>query len=182
MEFFEVLRARRSVRSYRSDVPDAALVDKVLEAGIMAPSAGNRQPWEFVIIQADMALKQALVNTTHRGNSWLNGQHQDWIAEAPVLIVVCADVQRSVARYGWDTGYKLVREDISAAVENMLLAAVALGLASCWIGGFDPVAVSALLKLPELVAPIAMLPLGYAGTEAVAPPKRPLDEVVRARR
>ena len=181
MDFFDVVEARRSVRKYRPDPVATELVDRVLRAGIMAPSAGNRQPWEFVVVERDAALKQAIVHTTFRGNSWAGGNHQDWLAEAPVLIVVCVDVQRSMSRYGWQQSQKLIIEDSAAAVENMLLAAVALGLASCWIGGFDPVALSTALQLPEMLAPLAVLPLGYAVQEATAPPKRSLDEVIRAR-
>ncbi len=182
MDFWDVLRSRRSVRSYRPDPVPAGMVDRVLEAGILAPSAGNRQPWEFVVVQEDAALKQEIVNTTYRGNSWRNGQTQAWLLEAPVLIVVCANVPRTVSRYGWETGHRLIREDISAAVENMLLAAVALGLGSCWIGGFDPVALSAALALPEMLAPLAVLPLGYPAAAPPGPPKLALDAVVHARR
>ncbi len=181
MDFFEVIQARRSVRKYRPDPVDTKLVDKVLQAGIMAPSAGNRQPWEFIVVERDAALKQAITQTTYRGNSWAGGAHQDWLAQAPVLIVVCADVQRSMSRYGWQHSQKLIVEDIAAAVENMLLAATALGLASCWVGGFDPVALSTALELPELITPLAVLPLGYAAQPAVAPARRSLDDVVRAR-
>lgn len=180
-DFFAVVQARRSVRKYRPDPVTPELVDRVLQAGIMAPSAGNRQPWEIVVVERDADLKQAIVRTTYRGNSWAGGSHQDWLAEAPVLIVVCADVQRSMSRYGWQHSQKLIIEDIAAAVENMLLAATALGLASCWIGGFDPVALSTALQLPETVAPLAVLPLGYAAAEVTSPPKRSLSDVVRAR-
>ena len=181
MDFFDVIKARRSVRHYTPAAVDPALVDQVIEAGILAPSAGNRQPWEFVVIEHDAALKQAVVDTTFRGNSWTHGQSQDWLLEAPVLLVVCADVVRSVSRYGWQQSQKLIVEDIAAAVENMLLAATALGLSSCWIGGFDAVALSACLGLPELVAPIAILPLGYGAQAPTSPAKRTLAEVVRAR-
>jgi nitroreductase len=181
MDFFDVLRARRSVRHYKPDPVDPALVDRVLEAAVLAPSAGNRQPWEFVVIESDANLRIAVVSTTYAGNSWSTGGHQEWLSEAPVLVVVCADVQRSAGRYGWQHSHDLIIEDISAAVENMLLAAVDLGLGSCWIGGFDPVALHKCLDLPELVAPLAILPLGYPDGETGAPSKRPLAELVRRR-
>jgi nitroreductase len=181
MDFFDVVRARRSVRHYRPDPIDPALVDQVLEAGILAPTAGNRQPWTFVVIERDAALKQGVVRTTFRGNSWLSGKAQEWLLEAPVLIVVCAEVERSISRYGWRQAQELITEDVSAAVENMLLAAVALGLGSCWIGGFDPVALGSCLDLPPLVSPIAILPLGFAAVPANALAKRALAEVIRAR-
>jgi nitroreductase len=181
MEFFEVLAARRSVRHYKPDPVSGDLVERVLAAGITAPSAGNRQPWEFVVIEKDAALKEAVVRCTFRGNSWVGGRSQAWLAEPPVLIVVCADVRRSISRYGWQQAQRLILEDISAVVENMLLAAVALGLASCWVGGFDEVALSSALQLPELITPLAVVPLGYGVEGETLPAKRTLDEVIRAR-
>src|SRR5512137_2229822 len=150
MDFFDVIAARRSVRTYLPDMPSDSDIRKVLEAGMAAPSAGNRQPWEFIVVEKDRALQEAIVKTTYRGNSWLTGQPQSWLLEAPVLIVVCGVPQRSAARYGWEHTSKLIYQDTSAAIENMLLAATALGLASCWIGGYDMVALSAALHLPEL--------------------------------
>lgn len=180
MDFFDVVRTRRSVRSYRADPVDDELIRQVLQAGMAAPSAGNRQPWEFIVIREDRALKEAIANVTYRGNSFITGEHQTWLTQAPVLIVICANVQRSAARYGWEHAYKIVLQDIAAAVENMLLAATALGLASCWVAGFDQVALAALLNVPELVPPIAILPLGYATAMPTPPPKLDPKELVRA--
>lgn len=181
MDFFDVIQARRSIRHYRPDPVDPALVDRVLEAGLLVPSAGNRQPWGYVVVERDAGLKQAVVSTTFRGNMWVNSRPQDWIGEAPVVIVVCADVQRSISRYGWLQSQELILEDIAAAVENMLLAAVALGLASCWVGGFDHVGLARCLGLAEMVEPLAILPLGYAEHSPTPPAKRLLADVIRAR-
>jgi len=180
MDFFDVVAARRSVRSYKPDMPADDLINKVLQAGMMAPTAGNKQPWEFIVIQKDQTLKEAIVKTTYRGNSWLNGQPQAWLLEAPLLIVVCGNVQRCAARYGWEHASKLLYQDTAAAIENMLLAATALGLASCWIGGYDMVALMNLLKLPELIPPLAILPLGYAAQPANTPAKLEPSTLIRA--
>lgn len=180
MEFFDVVRARRSVRAYQPTVPAEDLIRQVLAAGMLAPSAGNRQPWEFIIVRDDLALKNAIVDTTYRGNSWANGLHQEWLRQAPVLIVVCANIERSAARYGWEHATKLVYQDTAACIENMLLAATALGLASCWVGGYDTVALSNALKLPPLVPPIGFLPLGYEAGKQPTPNKLAPESLIRA--
>jgi nitroreductase len=180
MDFFDVVRARRSVRSYLPDPPAESLIRQVLEAGMLAPSAGNRQPWEFIIVRDDQELKKAIVQTTYRGNSWQNGLHQDWLLQAPVLIVVCGNVERSAARYGWEHAHKILYQDTAACIENMLLAATALGLASCWIGGYDMVALMNLLKLPPMVPPVGFLPLGYAAAQPTMPAKLEPASLIRA--
>ena len=180
VDFFDVVNERRSVRSYLPDMPGDDVIKKVLEAGMAAPSAGNRQPWEFIVVQKDRELKEAITNTTYRGNSWQNRQTQAWLLEAPLLIIVCGVPQRCASRYGWDHAQKLLLQDTAAAIENMLLAATALGLASCWVGGFDMVALTNLLHLPEFVPPLAILPLGYASRPHARPAKLEPDSLVRA--
>jgi nitroreductase len=176
VEFFDVVRERRSVRSYLPDMPADSQIRQVLEAGMAAPSAGNRQPWEFIVVQKDNELKRAIAGVTFRGNSWQNRQSQEWLLEAPILIIVCGVPQRSAARYGWDNTQKLLLQDTAAAIENMLLAATALGLASCWVGGFDMVALINLLHLP----PLAILPLGFAAKPQTKPAKLEPDSLIRA--
>jgi nitroreductase len=180
VDFFDVVNERRSVRSYLPDMPADSLIQQVLEAGMAAPSAGNRQPWEFIVVQKDNELKRAIAGVTFRGNSWQNRQTQEWLLEAPVLIIVCGVPERSAARYGWDGAQKLLLQDTGAAIENMLLAATALGLASCWVGGFDMVALISLLHLPEFVPPIAILPLGYAARPHAKPAKLDHESLIRA--
>jgi nitroreductase len=180
-DFFDVLRARRSVRSYTDQIPDEAQLALFLEAGIQAPSAGNMQPWEFVVVQANQDLKTAIVNTTYAGNSHEDGKPQGWLSQPPILVVVCGNIKRSAARYGWDAAQRLAYQDISAAIENMLLAATAMDLGSCWIGGFSETALTELLDLPTGVVPIAILPLGYPARVSPAPPRLEIDDVVRAR-
>ena len=179
-DFFEVLQARRSVRSFLPKAPDQALLRQVLQAGTWAPTAGNMQPWEFIIVQRDQALKEAIVNTTYVGNSPKDGRPQRWILQAPVLIIVCCNLKRTAARYGWEAAQRLVYQDVSAAVENMLLTITALGLGSCWVGGFDINALKVLLQLPKHIEPMAILPVGYPAKVPSPPPRLSLDEIVRA--
>ena len=164
MDVFEAIRGRRSIRSFRpEDVPDE-LVEKLIDCARWAPSAGNLQPWEFVVVR-DPQTKKALARAAL-------GQH--FIAEAPVVIVVCADQKRS----GWGYGKRGIQlyclQDTAAATQNMLLAAHALGLGACWVGAFDEENVASILRLPEGIRPVAVVPVGYP---AEAPPPRPRRSV-----
>jgi nitroreductase len=167
MEFAEVLAARRSVRHFnpKLEVTNADIT-ALLEAAVSAPSAGNIQPWRFFVVRSEDA-KARLAGAVHQG----------WATKAPVAIVVCADTRPCQARYG-DRGSALYCiQDTAAAVENILLAAVDRGLASCWIGAFDEKAVAAAIGAAPLVIPVAILPVGHRAESAGRPARRPLPEV-----
>lgn len=170
MEFAEVVRRRRSVRRFKPDpVPREKLV-QLLEGAISAPSAGNVQPWRFLVIE-DPGRRRALAAAALR---------QNWIAGAPALIVVLADLERAAASYG-SRGVELYAlQDTAAAVQNLLLGAVDAGLAACWVGAFSESEVSRILELPAGLRPVAMVPVGRAEKN---PPPRPsrrsLNEVVQ---
>jgi len=172
MDVIEAIKTRRSVRRFkRQPVPDD-LINMIIESGIWAPSAGNLQPWEFVIVK-DEDLKLRLAKAA---------LHQMWIAEAPVVIVACANERRSQLGYG-ERGRRLYCIcDVSAAVQNMLLTAHALGLASCWVGAFHDDEVAELLELPPGVRPIAILPIGYPAESPPPPPRRGAKEVIHLNR
>jgi nitroreductase len=167
MEFADVIATRRSVRHFDSKraVSDTD-VRALLEAGVRAPSAGNIQPWRFHVVRS-AAAKERLAAALH----------QRWATAAPVTIVVSVDPRPCAARYG-DRGEQLYSiQDTAAAVENILLAAVARGLASCWIGAFDEEAVREAIGAVSPVTPIAILPIGYSAEAAGRPARRPLDEI-----
>jgi len=155
--------SRRSVRAFTGeDLPDSE-VEKLIEAACLAPSAGNNQPWGFVIVRDDGA-KLRLVEAAHG---------QSFMGTAPVVIVVCADPKRTTPRYG-DRGLNLYCiQDTAAAVENILLTAAYNGLGTCWIGAFDEAAAAEAVGLPEDVRPVAMIPVGYP---AQSPDRRPRRE------
>jgi nitroreductase len=134
-------------------------ITQILDAGTHAPSAGNIQDWRFVVIK-DRGKRIQLAEAS---------MSQMWIADAPVLIVVCTNMDKISERYG-DRGRDLYSiQDTAAAVQNMLLAAHALGLASCWIGSFSEDAVTHILKIPEDVRPVAILPIGYPSEKRPMP-------------
>jgi nitroreductase len=169
MDFWQVIENRHSVRSFdpEVDVPQE-MVEELLTAATRAPSAGNRQSWHFYVVR-DQALRDGLAAAAH-------GQH--FISQAPVAIVVCADAEKSAARYG-DRGRGLYcLQDTAAAVEHILLAAVALGLGSCWVGAFDEAAASTALGLPGRHRPVAILPIGRPAREGGGRTSREPMEVV----
>ncbi|MDD3824966.1 MAG: nitroreductase family protein [Anaerolineae bacterium] len=169
MDFWQVLEARYSVRRFdpATDVPPET-VERILQAAIRAPSAGNRQPWHFYVVR-DAALRSGLAAAAFG---------QEYVAQAPVAIVVCADADQSAARYH-ERGRELYcLQDTAAAATHILLAAVALGLGSCWIGAFDEGQAAAVLELPSRHRPVAILPIGRpAGERGGATSREPLESV-----
>jgi nitroreductase len=103
--------------------------------------------------------------------------HQRWAAAAPLVIVVAVDPRPCAARYGDRGEYLYAIQDTAAAAENILLAAVDRGLASCWIGAFDQVAVAEAIGAAAPITPVAVLPIGYSAESAGRPARRPLAEV-----
>jgi len=169
-DFWQVLTGRRSVRAFeRSQNVSDEQVQQLLQAAIAAPSAGNMQPWFFYVVR-DLEVRRRLARA-----AW----GQDFVAEAPVAIVVCAEPERSARRYA-DRGRELYcLQDTAAATENILLTAVALGLAACWVGAFDEAAAAQALHLPPTQRPVAILPIGHPAESPARRPRRPLSEVSR---
>lgn len=167
MEFSEVLAKRRSVRHFNTklDVSDED-IRALIEAAVIAPTAGNIQPWRFTVvrsIEARERLAEAL--------------RQKWATTAPVVIVVSVDPRPCYARYG-DRGERLYAiQDSAVAANNILMAAVDRGLASCWIGAFDTDAVRVAIGALAPIEPVAILPVGYSAESAGRPARRPLSEV-----
>jgi nitroreductase len=151
------IKTRRSIRKYKPvPVPEAQL-RQVLEAGRIAPSAGNRQPWKFIVVR-DPATRQALVPAC---------RNQAFVGEAGAIIVACAP----------DEALRWHMVDIGIAVDHMTLAAHELGLGSCWIGAFDPDQVKAILGIPAEVKVVCVLPVGVPDMDGVPKPRKDFDEV-----
>jgi nitroreductase len=153
----DVIR-RRSIRKYRpSEIPREHLLE-ILEAGRLAPSAGNRQPWRFIVVR-DPDQRRRLAEAA-RG--------QMFIADAAAVLVAIADPEASP---------RWCEKDVMIAMENMVLAATELGYGSCYIGAFEEEGVKSLLKIPDGLRVVALLPIGVPDE---APPQRPrkgLNEV-----
>ncbi|MDH5442977.1 MAG: nitroreductase family protein [Hadesarchaea archaeon] len=172
MDVFEAIKGRRSVREFRPDPIKEGDLKKILEAAQQAPSAGHCQPLEMVVVK-DQAQKERLARAA---------LGQTFIAEAPVAIVVCADVARTSRRYGRRGEELYCIQDTAAATQNIHLAAYALGYATCWIGAFDEGAVAKVIKAPAGVRPLAIVPIGKPAEKPSPPQRIPLSKIVREER
>jgi nitroreductase len=168
MEFFEVIKNRRSMRKYANTPVEEGKLQEILEAINRAPSAGNLQAYEVYIVRKSeqrQALSKAALD-------------QEFLAEAPLVLIFCANPMRSVERYA-ERGMELYCiQDATIACTFAMLAAKALGLDTVWIGAFNEQAVSEILLLPEILRPIAMLPIGYAGKTPNPRPRRSLKDLI----
>jgi len=160
MEVADAIESRRSIRRYADkDIPEGML-KAILRAGQMAPSAGNMQGRDFIIVKErgtrELICRAAL--------------GQEFIVEAPACIVVCANIARSSSRYG-KRGELYAVQDSAASAMNMMLMAQDLGLGTCWVGAFNEPAVSELLNIPLGVRPVALIPIGYTDESPEVPPR-----------
>jgi len=148
MEFYEVLRTRRSVRSYSgNDIPDDVLT-RVLDSARLAPSANNKQPWHFIVVR-DPERRSEMAGLC---------AGQSFIAQAPVVVVFVG--RRYMDHNSWISDNMFV-VDVTIAVDHFTLAACAEGLGTCWIGALDKGGVAGFCGLPEGIEPIMVSPLGY---------------------
>jgi len=146
----DAMMARQSVRSFsEKEVPEHIIYDIILHAH-RAPSAGNLQARDFIITD-DPYVKRSLCKAA------LN---QEFLVEAPVDIIVCANLSR-IKSYGRRGLELYCIQDSAAAVDHILLLAVEYGLATCWVGAFNESEVKTILKLPDHIRPVAIVPLGY---------------------
>jgi len=168
MDLLEAIKGRRSIREFKPDPVKDEDLKRILEAGRWAPSAGNCQPSEFVVVK-DPTVKRRLATAA---------LEETFIAEAPVVIVVCANVPRTSWRYGRRGEELYCIQDTAAATQNMLLAAYSLGYGTCWVGAFDDDAVAEVIRVPPGVRPVAIIPLGRPAERPSPPSRRPLGEIV----
>jgi nitroreductase len=179
MDVMETIYQRRSVRSFVDKaVPDDVLW-QIIEAGTWAPSAGNMQAWEFVVVK-DPEARQKVVDTTDAGITARAGVYtQEWMLAAPVIVVVCYDLKRMTARYGQKGRELLTKLDCMGCVENMLLAATHFGLGSCVAVGFDPLLLKETLPIPKEITPFLLVALGYPAHHPQPPHRLSPQDVVR---
>ncbi len=171
MELFEAIRKRRSIRQFTSQTVSDDYVNKILEAAILAPSAGNLQSCHFIVVR-----NKKLIENLSRA-AW--GQAS--VMSASLLIVVCCD-SGHIAPYGKRGTELFMLHDTGAAIENILLASTALGLGSVWVGAFDEVEAAELLGLNwNEFRPVAIIPIGFPAEEPSMPERRPLNETVEYR-
>jgi nitroreductase len=168
MDFFDVVKERHSIRAYQAQPIEPERLQRILEAINRAPSAGDLQSYEVYLVY-DAQHKTALVKAAY---------DQEFLAQAPIVLVFCAHAARSAERYG-ERGINLYCvQDATIACTFAMLAATALGLSTVWVGAFDEDEVQRVIHAPEAHRPIAMLPVGYPAGSPRPRPRRRLNELV----
>ena len=156
MKFNEVIETRRSIRKYKNTPISKEKINKILEAARIAPSAGHRQPWHFIVVENKETIKKLA--------------KREWAAEAPVMIVGLADQEASP---------RWCINDLGIAFEHIVLAATDLGLGTCWMGQSKrEELVKSLLDIPDKFRVIALTPLGVSDETPDSKDRKSLDDIV----
>lgn len=158
MEVLDAIKKRWSVRKYTQEPVPEDVLNRVLEAGRISPSAMNYQPWHFVVVR-DRKARERLTD----------GRYAKFLSDTPVVIVGCGDKRKSSEWY---------QVDVTIALQNMVTQATAEGLGTCWIGSFYEDKVKAALDIPDDFAVVAMIAMGYPSQPAQRARKaKPLEEI-----
>ena len=163
MDVYEAMEKRYSVRSYEDRPVEKDKLERVLNAGRIAPSASNKQDWKFVVVR-DAELRKALAD----------GADQQLLAKAPVVIAVVSTNPARVMR----CGVRPAPVDCAIAIDHMTLAAVAEGLGTCWIGSLNQDTCCQLLDVPPTGQIIELLVLGYPADKPKAKTRKGIEEVI----
>ncbi len=168
MDFEEILRKRHMTRVFKKDEVNEETIYKIIRNAARAPSAGHLQPWDFIVVRSKPT-KEKLAKAA---------LDQSFIVQAPVVVITCANTQRSAAIYG-DRGatfYSIV--DAAFASLTLLLTVTNLGLAACFVGAYNDQEVSKILKLPSHVRPVGIIPIGYGAEPAKKLERLPTEKLI----
>ncbi len=165
MELKDAIRERFSAREFTDQPVTASLIRELLENTTLAPSAVNYQPWHFIVVSEKEKLAEL----------W-TVYHRAWIREAPVIIVACVDHHQSWKR--GNDGHDFGEVDVAIAVDHLTLLATSAGLGTCWVCNFDAAACRKILKLPDNLQPLVLVPLGFPAKEASRKIRKPISETV----
>jgi nitroreductase len=159
MDVLEAIRVRRSIRKYRPEPIPKDKLETILEAARLAPSAANRQPWRFIVVQQEERKK----DVAKAAND------QTFLGDAGAIVVAVSDPEKSARWHEKDT---------MIALEHMVLEATALAYGTCWIASFDEDEVKSLLKIPARMKVVALLPIGVPDEKPAARQRKELSEIV----
>jgi len=163
MDLTEAIATRRSIRKFRAEEVAEEDLREILNAARLAPSANNLQPWKFVVVKNEK--KRRLIAQACFG--------QEFVGEAPVVIVACA-----ISRGGCIGNYmESWPIDVAISLTHLMLAAWGKGLGTCWIGAFDEERIKDICAIPPEVRVVAVTPLGYPMKLPQATPRRPLEKI-----
>ena len=163
--FLDLAARRYSCRAYTGDPVRDSDLDKVLEAGRLAPTAVNRQAFTIVVVR-DPDRRRAV------GEAYPKA----WLQEAPIILVVCVEPAAAWTRRD---GVNFAAIDGAIVMDHLTLCATDLGLGTCWIGAFDPDPLRKALGLPDGIDPLVMTPLGYPAKDAPEKKRKAIAELVR---
>ena len=178
MEVLEAIKARRSIRQYKTSSVDNEAIELVLEAARWAPSWANTQCWRFIVVR-DSKIKSELASVLSTNNP-----ATDAIRGAPVVIVACAELGKAGCFRSepgepvTDKGDWWYMFDVALAMQNLVLAAHSLGLGTVYIGAFDAKRVASILEVTRGFCVVGMTPLGYPAQEPGPRPRKELSEIV----
>ncbi|MGB9835109.1 MAG: nitroreductase family protein [Candidatus Saccharicenans sp.] len=164
MEFYDLIKARYSVRAYRPDPVSEDTLNRILEAARLAPTAANRQPFKLIVVR-----------TKGREEELRRLYHREWFIQAPIIIGIVALKEAAWKRRD---GKNYAEVDAAIVMDHLILAAANEGLGTCWIGAFDPAVAREIFALPDEVEPVAFTPLGYPADSPQPKKRKDLSELV----
>ena len=158
MDILEAIKGRRSIRRFKNAPLPSSLLSTLEESLLEAPSAGNLQSRRFYFVFRGETGRQ-IARAAY---------HQDFIQDAPLAVVCCADLK--IASHYGERGRSLYcLQDVAASIENLMLVAYSLGLGTVWVGAFDEKEVGKILRLPDHIRPVAIVPVGYPDENPSSP-------------
>ena len=168
MDFFEVINARHSIRKYAETPVEEEKLQIILKTAAKAPSTVDLQGYDIYVVRS-LEQRKDMVRAA-------NGQ--GFLAEAPIILVFCANPARSAVWYKkrGETLYSV--QEATIACTYAMLAAKALGLDTVWVGAFDEAVVQDIVHIPLTLRPVALLPVGYAAKQSGIRPQRALGDIV----
>jgi nitroreductase len=167
LDVVECIESRTSIRSFKPDPIDDSTLNEALRVANLAPSAGNLQARDFIVVK-NVHTKKLLTAAAY---------NQDFVKSAPAVIVVCANLDR-IAHYG-DRGRTLYcLQDAAAAIQNMMLFLHSKGIGSVWVGAFDERRAAEAVEVPEHIRPVAIVPVGYPTTGGIRRPRLLGEQIV----
>jgi len=179
MEVLEAIKNRRSIRRYETTPVDDKTVELVLEAARLAPSWASTQCWRFIVVR-DTNIRDKLAGTLRGGRPDGKNGATEAVRNAPVVIVACAELEKSGYYRGEPTTDKgdWFMFDVALAMQNLVLAAYSVGLGTVYVGLFDAKKVAAILGVPQGFCVVTLTPLGYPEEEPGPRPRKELSEIV----
>lgn len=172
MSFNDLVNARYSCRNYnRNKIVEREILAKIIEMARLAPSACNRQPWTFIVVddQCDVSYRKCVIDSYNR----------QWVDTAPAFIIACGNHSEAWIRSS--DGKDHTDVDLSIAIEHICLAATNDGLGTCWVCNFDVEILSKGLNIPPNIEPIAIIPIGYPAEDSTIPQKnrKEIEDIIK---